>query len=269
MPLAPARARHQALGKAFALKLIKTPIAMDPRIREMFYREARLASACSHDNICSIVDFGEDPAFGLFMVMELLDGQTMHSKLRQGGRLAPKVACDVMWQVCDAVRYMHGRAILHGDLKSDNIFLVRSSAQRRAVKLLKLFAASAVFDGRTQVHDGDFFVLRHIWNNLDQVELLAEIVNPVVDAYYREHPAERRFIGPQASLDDLLAELNLIRELLTSGTELSDIQMFSQLKNLSEIKAALAAMPSDTSTRMLREVDQLLETVFASSKFGL
>lgn len=153
------------------------------------------------------------------------------------------------------------------------IFQIRSEgvsvSDRRAVKLLKLFAASAVFDGRTRVHDGDFFVLRHIWNNLDQVELLAEIVNPVVDAYYREHPAERRFIGPQASLDDLLAELNLIRELLTSGTELSDIQMFSQLKNLSEIKAALAGMPSDTSNRMVREVDQLLETVFASSKFGL
>jgi|JI10StandDraft_1071094.scaffolds.fasta_scaffold01379_7 tRNA A-37 threonylcarbamoyl transferase component Bud32 len=130
------RARHQALGKAFALKLIKTPIAMDPRIREMFYREARLASACSHDNICSIVDFGEDPAFGLFMVMELLDGQTMHSKLRQGGRLAPKVACDVLWQVCEALRYIHTRAIIHGDIKTENIFLVRSPAARRVVKLL-------------------------------------------------------------------------------------------------------------------------------------
>ncbi|MBK9037369.1 MAG: serine/threonine protein kinase [Myxococcales bacterium] len=130
------RARHQALGKAFALKLIKTPIAMDPRIREMFYREARLASACSHDNICSIVDFGEDPQFGLFMVMELLDGQTMHSKLRQGGRLAPKVACDVMWQVCEALRYIHGRAIIHGDIKTENIFLVRGAAQRRVAKLL-------------------------------------------------------------------------------------------------------------------------------------
>ena len=130
------RARHQALGKAFALKLIKTPIAMDPRIREMFYREARLASACSHDNICSIVDFGEDPQFGLFMVMELLDGQTMHAKLRQGGRLAPKVACDVMWQVCEALRYIHGRAIIHGDIKTENIFLVRGAAQRRVAKLL-------------------------------------------------------------------------------------------------------------------------------------
>jgi MoxR-like ATPase len=153
------------------------------------------------------------------------------------------------------------------------IFQIRSEgisvSDRRAVKLLKLFAASAVFDGRTRVHDGDFFVLRHIWNNLDQVELLEEIVNPIVDSYYREHPDERRFIGPSASLDDLLTELGLIRELLTSGTELSDIQLFSQLKNLNEIKVALAALPGDAAARMIREVDQLLETVFASSKFGL
>jgi MoxR-like ATPase len=152
------------------------------------------------------------------------------------------------------------------------IFQIRSEgitvSDRRAVKLLKLLAASAVFDGRTEVNDGDFFVLRHIWNNLDQVELLEEIVNPVVDAYFREHPGERRFIGPAASMDQLLAELGVIRGLLTTQTDLSDIQLFSQLKNLSEIKAALSSMGNETATRMVREVDQLLETVFASSKFG-
>lgn len=153
------------------------------------------------------------------------------------------------------------------------IFQIRSEgisiSDRRAVKLLKLFAASAVFDGRTRVTDGDFFILRHIWNNLDQAELLEEIVNPVVDGYYREHPDERRFIGPQASLDDLLSELEMIRGLLTSGAELSDIQLFSQLKNLNEIKAALAAVGNETAERMMREVDSLLENVFASSKFGM
>jgi len=130
------RVRHQVLGKAFALKLIKAPIATDPRIREMFYREARLASALTHDNICSIVDFGQDQSFGLFMVMELLDGQTAHSKLRSNGRMAPKVACDIMWQVCDAVRFIHSRSIIHGDIKSENIFLVRSPSARRTVKVL-------------------------------------------------------------------------------------------------------------------------------------
>jgi serine/threonine protein kinase len=130
------RVRHQALGKAFALKLIKSRMATDPTIREMFYREARLASALTHDNICSIVDFGSDDRFGLFMVMELLDGHTVHHRLKQSGRLSPKVACDVMWQTADAVRFIHSRAILHGDIKTDNIFMVKTTITRRLVKLL-------------------------------------------------------------------------------------------------------------------------------------
>lgn len=152
------------------------------------------------------------------------------------------------------------------------IFQIRSEgvtvSDRRVVKLLKLIAASALFDGRARANDADFFVLKHIWNHLDQVDLLAEIVNPVVDAYYRAKPEERRFIGPQADLVDLLGELKMIRELLTSAAELSDVQLFSQLKNLSEIKAALLAMGTDTAKKMLSEVDQLLETVLSTSKFG-
>src|ERR1043165_6331816 len=95
------RVRHSALGKPFALKLIKSAIATNPKIRELFYREARLASALTHDNICSIVDFGQDGLFGLFMVMELLEGQTVHQKLKHG-HLTPKVACDIMGQGADA-----------------------------------------------------------------------------------------------------------------------------------------------------------------------
>ncbi|HEY7954258.1 MAG TPA: ATPase, partial [Polyangia bacterium] len=143
-----------------------------------------------------------------------------------------------------------------------------SVSDRRVVKLLKLFAASAIVDGRDQANDSDFFILKHIWNNLDQTEILEEIVGPVVDRWYRDHPQERRFSAGQAGLDELLAELGMIRELLTSGEQLSDIQLFSQLKNLNEIKAALQAVDSETARRMVGEVDQLLENVFASSKFG-
>jgi serine/threonine protein kinase len=137
------RVRHQALGKAFALKLIKVPIAHSPRIRDMFYREARLASALSHDNICSVVDFGEDDEFGLFMVMELLEGMTLFKKMEQDGRFAPRVACDIIWQVAEALRYIHGRAIIHGDIKSENILLLRMPDRRRVVKLLDFGLARA------------------------------------------------------------------------------------------------------------------------------
>jgi serine/threonine-protein kinase len=147
------KVRHSALGKPFALKLIKSAISTNPRIRELFYREARLASALAHDNICSIVDFGQDEAFGLFMVMELLEGQTVNAKIRHTGGFAPKVACDVMWQVSDATRFIHSRQILHGDIKSENIFIVRTPTQRRLIKLLD-FGLSRADLGRDAGLDG-------------------------------------------------------------------------------------------------------------------
>ncbi|MBA3458337.1 MAG: serine/threonine protein kinase [Deltaproteobacteria bacterium] len=147
------KVRHQALGKPFALKIIKSRIASNPKIREMFYREARLASALTHDNICSIVDFGQDDQFGLFMVMELLEGQTVHAKLKQTGKLSPRIACDVLWQVADAVRFIHSRTILHGDIKSENIFLVKTTMQRRLIKLLD-FGLARPDLGRTEGMDG-------------------------------------------------------------------------------------------------------------------
>ena len=152
------------------------------------------------------------------------------------------------------------------------VFQIRSEgisvSDRRVVKLTKLFTASAIFDGRTAPCEADFFVLKHIWNNLDQAEILEEIISPVVDRYYREHPEERRFVGRTAGLDELLAELKMIRDLLTAGQQLSDIQLFSQLRNLNEIKSALQTMDNETARRMVTQVDQLLESIFASSKFS-
>jgi MoxR-like ATPase len=152
------------------------------------------------------------------------------------------------------------------------IFQIRSEgvsiSDRRVVKLMKLFAASAIVDGRTEANDSDFFVLRHVWNNLDQAELLDEIVTPVVERFYREHPNARRLQGGQVGLEALLGELATIRELLTGSAMLSDIQLFAQLKNLGEIKTALQAMSGEAAQRMVREVEQLLESVFQSSKFA-
>ena len=154
------------------------------------------------------------------------------------------------------------------------VFQIRSEgvsiSDRRVVKLLKLVAASAMVDGRTEANDSDFFILRHVWNNLDQAELLDEIVSPVVERYYREHPSARRVQGGQVGLESLLTELGTIRELLTGSSALSDIQLFAQLKNLGEIKTALQAhaTTNETAQRMVHEIDQLLENVFQSSKFG-
>jgi MoxR-like ATPase len=152
------------------------------------------------------------------------------------------------------------------------VFQIRSEgvglSDRRIVKLLKLFAASAIFDGRDTVNDSDFFVLRHVWNTPEQEEILQEVVGPVLDQWYEHHPDQARIGATPTNLQDLLDELRVIRETLTGSEVLSDMQLFSQLRNLGDIKAALARMPDNPAAqRMIAEVDKLLETMFASSRF--
>jgi eukaryotic-like serine/threonine-protein kinase len=139
--------RHSVLGKLFALKLPKRNRVAAPGLRERFHREAKVASSLAHDNICSVIDFGEDPSFGLFMVMELLDGVRLDYKIRRDGPLAPRVACDVVGQIAEALRYVHTRGIVHGDIKSENILLTRTADRRRVAKLLDFGLARTAATG--------------------------------------------------------------------------------------------------------------------------
>ncbi len=142
-----------------------------------------------------------------------------------------------------------------------------SLSDRRVVRLLKLFAASAFLDGRTRVHEGDLFILRHTWNNLDQREILDDVVEPIVTQYYAEHPDDRPN-QVTADLDRLVSELNLVHRTLTQGGELSDIQLFTQLRNLNDLRAAFAAHGGDTAQRMVKQIDTLLEQIFEGGRFG-
>jgi MoxR-like ATPase len=151
------------------------------------------------------------------------------------------------------------------------LFQIRSEgvtvSDRRAVKLLKLFAASALLDGRATVNDADFFVLKHVWNSVDQAPLLRDIVGPVLERHHRDNPEERRLGASAVDLDTVLAELGSIRALLLGGESLSDVQLFSQLRNLQDIRSALIALGSETARQMVTEVDKLLEGVFESSRW--
>jgi MoxR-like ATPase len=142
-----------------------------------------------------------------------------------------------------------------------------SLSDRRVVRLLKLFSASAWLDGRTRVHDGDLFILRHCWNNLDQREILDDVVEPIVAHYYAEHPDDRPSQAT-ADIDRLVSELNLVHRTLTQGGELSDIQLFTQLRNLNDLRSAFSAHGGDTAQRMVKQIDGLLEQIFEGGRFG-
>jgi MoxR-like ATPase len=143
-----------------------------------------------------------------------------------------------------------------------------SLSDRRVVKILKLFAASAFLDGRAQPDAGDFFVLKHVWNNEDQAAILESIVSPVLEAHFRDHPQARRVGATGVGIEALAAEIDRVRQILTGSGGLSDVQLFSQLKALNEIKAALAASADPRAAELGKRVDQLLEAAFRSGRFA-
>jgi len=143
-----------------------------------------------------------------------------------------------------------------------------SLSDRRVVKMLKLFAASAFIDGRQTADASDFFVLKHIWNNEDQAELLEAVVQPVLEAFFREHPERRRVGAAGVGVEALAGEIDRIRQILTGGSALGDVQLFSQLKALGEIKSALATIPDPKARELEGRVNQLLEASFRSGRFA-
>jgi MoxR-like ATPase len=143
-----------------------------------------------------------------------------------------------------------------------------SLSDRRVVKLLKLFAASAYLDGRPTPDPSDLFVLKHVWNSEDQAQILDSIVTPVLEAYHREHPDARRVGAVGIGIEALGAEIDRVRQILTGAGALSDVQLFSQLKALNEIKSALASSPDPRARELTQRVDQLLEAAFRSGRFA-
>ncbi len=143
-----------------------------------------------------------------------------------------------------------------------------SLSDRRAVKMLKLFAASAFLDGRPQPDASDFFVLKHVWNNEDQSAILDALVTPVLEAFFREHPNARRVGALGVGIEAMAGEIERVRHVLAGGVALSDVQLFSQLKALNEIKAALSGLADPRTAQLQQRVDQLLDAAFRSGRFA-
>jgi predicted Ser/Thr protein kinase len=118
-------AEHLQLGSAVALKVLKPEVSRNKNSVQRFIREAKAAALLRSPHVVQIFDYGQDGDV-VYMAMELLDGESLHQRLRRATRLPADVCATVMTHVGRAVGRAHEMGIVHRDLKPDNVFLVEN-----------------------------------------------------------------------------------------------------------------------------------------------
>ena len=129
-------AMHMALGRRVAVKTLLEEMSANAQLGERFEREARAASAIGHPHIVDVFDLGRTQDGLLFMVMELLDGESLADTLKRTPQLPIALATHLMVQVLSGLSAAHKNGIVHRDLKPDNIFVLGSEERPNFVKIV-------------------------------------------------------------------------------------------------------------------------------------
>jgi hypothetical protein len=116
------RARHTALDRNVALKLLAPDLSEDARFRERFLTESKLAASLDHPSIVPVYDAGEVEG-QLYIAMRHVEGSDLGQLLRDEGALEPKRALLLVGQLADALDFAHGRGLVHRDVKPSNALL--------------------------------------------------------------------------------------------------------------------------------------------------
>ncbi|HTA21487.1 MAG TPA: serine/threonine-protein kinase [Polyangia bacterium] len=131
-------AEHPAIGRKAAIKVLRADTARSPEAVIRFFNEARAANAVHHPGVVEVFDYGALPSGAAYIAMELLEGESLATRLARLGRLPAVMAVEIARQTADVLAATHAAGVVHRDLKPDNLYLVRDprAPGREVVKVL-------------------------------------------------------------------------------------------------------------------------------------
>ncbi len=126
---------HEWTHRPVAVKVLNYEHARDPEIVRRFLQEARAAAQLKHENVVDVLDMGQEPDGSVYLVLELLEGETLKARMH-GGPLSIRETADVLGPIMRALATAHKKGVVHRDLKPDNIFLTYGESGQTIPKLL-------------------------------------------------------------------------------------------------------------------------------------
>jgi len=120
------RARDEETLRPVAVKILRPELAMQhATFAKRFLREAKAAAAIKHPNVVEVYDVGTEADGTAFQVLALLEGESLREHLSRKGTLSLALTLEILLPVMHALEAAHAAAVVHRDLKPDNIFLAR------------------------------------------------------------------------------------------------------------------------------------------------
>jgi serine/threonine protein kinase/tetratricopeptide (TPR) repeat protein len=153
------RARDHRLGRQVAIKVLPGHLAAEASARERLRREAAAAAALDHPFICKVFEIGEDRR-ELYLVMEFIDGETLH-KLLRSGRMAIAEALRFAVEIAEALEKAHNERFVHRDLKPANVMIAQGHVKIMDFGLAKQIDAVSPIGERTTTVTTERPVLTH------------------------------------------------------------------------------------------------------------
>jgi serine/threonine protein kinase len=135
---------HVITERQVAVKVLDARFLANTAVVQRFGREARSASAIQHEGIVEVLDLDMTEEGVPFLVMELLDGESLAKRIERKGKLGEDETVRIAAQLLDALHAAHERGVIHRDLKPDNVFIVPGGRRGDRVKILDFGISSKV-----------------------------------------------------------------------------------------------------------------------------